>query len=592
MRNRALAVLLLGALLGASTTKSQGQPIAASCFGSDVGAASVDWNGHFTWAQQHSVADVESNLKWKVASVFQCDALADSELFAAFSDLSVVIGHYAPDPACFGGDAGAASTNRGGHYAWASQRPRQQILENLQWKLDGAVRCIGGAQFSSYFADLSVILAHYGGESLRAPVSPVPMSARPAQICFDPHAFNAAAITACTQVIQSGATGDDLETAYYKRGTSYLDAGQVDQAISDLSQALSIDNHDDAALNNRGIAYNDKGQFDKAIADFTLAISLYPKDADAYANRGNVYANEHEYDAAIADYTRAISLDPKDARRFNNRGNVYNAKAEYDKAITDLSQAILLDPQYATAYENRGVAYANKDEYDKAIADYTQAVALDSKYFYAYSNRGIAYNSKGEYDKAIADFTQAISIYPKYEFAYNGRGNSYRDKGQYREAIADYTQAISLDPKFALAYRNRGGAYVASANLAAAANDFMQAISLSPTDAYSVLWLHIARMKQGRSDASELAANRAKLAVAKWPMPLVNFYLGKSTPNVALSAATNEAQRCEAAFYVGEWRLAQRQTAAAGKLFEQAAIICPKNYVELWAARPELSRAH
>lgn len=558
MLHRLLAVLFAITLLGTTAGKLQAQATAATCFGSDAGAASVDWSGHNAWAQQHSASDVESNLEWKVNSVFQCVTVSDRDLFEAFSELSVVIGQYVPSASCFGGDAGAASTDRAGHYAWASQRTRQMILANLLWKVQSAARCVNGARYSSYFADLSVILARYGGASSQSPAQiQTPMPARiPGEGCFDTNASDAAIVSECTSVIQSGITGSPLETAYYRRGTSYLSQGQVDRALADFDQAVSLDPRDENARANRGVAYNERGDYDKAIGELTQALSLDRNDKFAYNNRGNAFAHKGEYDEAIADYDHAISLDPNYVVALNNRGRTYLIKGEYDKAIADLNHAISLNPQYARAYANRGEAY-----------DY-----------------------KGEYDKAIADLNHALSLDPKFTFAYNDRGDVYRNRAQYAEAIADYTQAIALDASSESAYRNRAMAYLATARFDGAANDLTRAVNLAPTDAYAVLWLHIARMKAGARDGSELTANAAKLAPAAWPMPVVKLYLGKSTPEIVLAAATGAPQRCEAAFYVGEWRLAQRQTLPARKLFEQAVAVCPKDYVELWGARTELSR--
>jgi S1-C subfamily serine protease len=156
------------------------------------------------------------------------------------------------------------------------------------------------------------------------------------------------------------------------------------------------------------------GELDQAIVELTAAIALDPKNASAYYNRGIAYRKKGELDKAISDYNKAIELDPKYAWAYNNRGNAYVDKDELDKAISDYNKAIELDPKYPKAYNNRGVAYLKKGELDKAISDYNKAIELDPKYALAYNNRNNAYAKKGEPDKAITDFKKAIELDPKY----------------------------------------------------------------------------------------------------------------------------------------------------------------------------------
>jgi len=301
---------------------------------------------------------------------------------------------------------------------------------------------------------------------------------------------------------------------YYKRGNDYGNKGELDKAIADFTQALTIDPNYAVAYSSRGLAYHYKGELDRAIADFTRAIALnpnlteayyyrglayatkgeldraiedstkaialYPNLTEAYYYRGFAYYTKGELDRAITDFTRAIALNPKLEQAYSNRGAAYKAKGELDKAIADYSQAIALNPKNDSAYNNRGNAYNDKGELDSAIADYTQAIVLNPKLEQAYNNRGIALVARGELDKAIADYTQAIVINPKYDSAYNNRGLAYVAKGEPDRAITDYTQVIALNPKYDSAYSNRGIAYVAKGELDKAIADYTQAIALNP----------------------------------------------------------------------------------------------------------------
>ena len=154
----------------------------------------------------------------------------------------------------------------------------------------------------------------------------------------------------------------------------------------------------------------------------------------------------------------------------------------------------------------------------------------------AYVERGIAYRAKGEYDLAIADYSEALRIDPNDVLSYANRGNAYRAKGQNDLAMADYNQALRIDPNYAIAYHNRGRAFFGLARFTDSGADFGRAL-LDRTEPYAVLWLHIARVRAGEDDSAAFAINAASVDRTKWPAPVVEFFLGKTTAAQTLASA-------------------------------------------------------
>ena len=291
--------------------------------------------------------------------------------------------------------------------------------------------------------------------------------------------------------------------AYDNRAWAHEQLDEWDAVIRDASRALKYKKWY-LPYARIGLAWLNKGDLDKAMANLTKAIELNPKYAIAYNNRGNAWSDKGEYDKAIADYNRAIELKPDYAFAYNNRGNAWDDKGEYDKAIADFTKAIELKPDYAFAYNNRGNAWKHKGEYDRAITDYNKAIELDPGYTAAYVNRALAYESLKKFDLARADYEKALSIPAKYDNgewahktarehlallesgylackkksgdeaiaactrflesedgkkdgkrrarAFFFRGWEYRRKNELEKAIADLERAIDLDPRLRKAY--------------------------------------------------------------------------------------------------------------------------------------------
>ena len=94
------------------------------------------------------------------------------------------------------------------------------------------------------------------------------------------------AITAFDQAITEKT---NLEQAYYFRGVSYLELGELKNAIADETQVIELNPENAAAYYNRALA-------------------------DAYANRGVTRAAMGEKESAIADLEAAANL-------YQNQGN-------------------------------------------------------------------------------------------------------------------------------------------------------------------------------------------------------------------------------------------------------------------------------
>ena len=76
-------------------------------------------------------------------------------------------------------------------------------------------------------------------------------------------------IASCSSVIQSGGgTRETLALAFVDRGSALTMKGDLDGAIQDYGQALSLNPNNFLAFNNRCFAYAGKENFERAIQDF------------------------------------------------------------------------------------------------------------------------------------------------------------------------------------------------------------------------------------------------------------------------------------------------------------------------------------
>lgn len=234
-----------------------------------------------------------------------------------------------------------------------------------------------------------------------------------------------------------------------------------------------------------------------------------------------------------------------------------------------------------------GLLLAGSDAYAAAVED---------------ANSAVIAARDGKYDEAIELFTKAINTdelnLKSRAQAYAYRGVAFAAIGDYEHANDDLNSAVVLGSEYsadAFAYRGyfrmvQGRSSEAAADLAKSANEKVWS--------YNAIWLALARMKAGiaDNDALSLSANAAMLNMAAWPGPVINYLMGKATPE-AVNAAAQQGEParliervCDADFYVAEVALTKNDVATARPLLQRAAEKCPFASFERMGAAAELAR--
>ena len=364
----------------------------------------------------------------------------------------------------------------------------------------------------------------------------------------------------CSAAIDSGRLSNDaLVAALLQRGLAYFNKAQYDRSIQDYNQVLQTDPSNSIAFYSRGLMYVYKGDYDHALPDFNEAIRLNPNFAEAFSNRGDAYTAKGNFDLAFQDYDRAIQINPNLAMAFYGRGNAYNQKADYDRAIKDLDEALRLSPGYALALVARGFAYDRKDDYDRAMQDYNEALRLNPNDSRALVGRGSLYEKKGEYQAAITDLDEALRLNPNDANALFDRGTVHFYLGEFDDAQPDLANLTSYS--------------------------------------YAAIWFYLAQARAGQPAPDKLAANTAKLDLNVWPGPVINLYLGRTTPQSVLAAANStdpkkdREQHCEAYFYLGQKALLDGKLDQAKALFQQALQTHVTSFLEYMGSQAELQRS-
>jgi tetratricopeptide (TPR) repeat protein len=251
-----------------------------------------------------------------------------------------------------------------------------------------------------------------------------------------------------------------------------------------------------------------------------------------------------------------------------------------------VSWAISLHAQPVNLFQ-AGEEARQRGNCEQAIRLYGQLIASKpvmpkSDLANVYDARGDCYFEKGDIGKAVSDYGAAIRLNPKDADAYNLRGWAHFANGEMGQAIADSTAALRLKPNLVYALRNRGRAQLYAGQVKLAVQDFSKAVQLAPKDTAGVLWLAVARARAKQEDRKELEDLASKIDRDKWPAPILDVYLGNSTPEEARSKAaswpdenTRREVACDADVYLGLYALATDDKEEASRSFQSAVENCP-----------------
>lgn len=236
-------------------------------------------------------------------------------------------------------------------------------------------------------------------------------------------------------------------TAFGWRGYLYWRADLYDQAITDLSESISLAPNVAEYWTDRGAAFLWKEHHADALADFDHAIALDADDARTIAFRGETYRQTEQYEEALADFDRALTIDSDDAWALSHRGETYRQIGRCDCALTDFDRAIVLDPDDYWALANRGETYRQMRQCDKALVDFDRAIELSPDKSWILASRGETYQDMHQFDKALTDFDRAIKLAPSASWIIADRAEVRRLMGRYEESLADFNRVRELAPE-------------------------------------------------------------------------------------------------------------------------------------------------
>jgi len=222
-------------------------------------------------------------------------------------------------------------------------------------------------------------------------------------------------------------------------------------------KAIDLDKTNARARYLMAWVYNMQNKIEQAISELNRAISLNPNDDDSYMLLGRVLSAAGRHEEGIELLETTIRLNPlHHADVIYSLGRVYEGAGQYEDAIEAYKKAILRDPNYFPAYQQLSLVYAfqwylqkshDPQILDRALEMAQKAVALDETNSDTRTSLGWVYLNRGQQDQAIEELEKAIMLDPNNYSAYRVMSQVYMIMGKSTESVEIAHKANELTPE-------------------------------------------------------------------------------------------------------------------------------------------------
>lgn len=388
-------------------------------------------------------------------------------------------------------------------------------------------------------------------------------------------------------VAQFGSTKLDQPAANASLQTSLAIAqnslGKAPAAEAALAAALAADPNHVPALMLRARQKVAARDIDGALQTMDGILAKAPESAEAWKLKGDIvlYA-QGKVDDALAAYKKSTEVEPKFVLGHLAVLSILMEKGQLDAASVQLEQIKKLAPKIpATKYAEAQLAYQKQDY--KLARELSQDLLRQSSNNPRYLQlAGAIELQTNALAQAEVYLVRAVQTEPKSLLSQRLLIKTYLQSGQASkalDALKGVTGKDGLDPSF---FALAGEVYLQNGDAKRAEDYFSKALKADPNNVATRTALAMSHLSSGRNDSSafdELESIAKSNSAPNADLALISAHLRRGDYAKALAAVakleSKQPDKPLAASLRGRIQLAQKDTAAARKSFEQALAIDP-----------------
>ena len=350
----------------------------------------------------------------------------------------------------------------------------------------------------------------------------------------------------------------DSMVAYFKRGSVYLDQGELDAALRDLRRATEIDPSALRPLELVGDVNVALGRADRAAEGYEAYVALDEQNARVHYKLGLARYRAGRPGAAVEPLRQALALDPALGEAYYVLGLVERDQHELPAARASLEESVRLSPAGQTASrEALAEVYGLEGDYTRSINQLEALAALEPSRADRLVAVGLAQARAGRADAAVTTLSRAVEHFPEAPQTYAALGHVWLmtartrgDRVALKKAVEALQQAAGRSDATSETFAELGRAWLLAGDSRAAERALRQAVGRLPVPADAYLQLANVTASDGRiQDARDALVKYATLVGDAQPLAdvasrIADFSVRLGEPALALrwfSRAVDEA---------------------------------------------------
>jgi tetratricopeptide (TPR) repeat protein len=277
-------------------------------------------------------------------------------------------------------------------------------------------------------------------------------------------------------------------------GDLLMRLGRTSDAIAVFKKALAIDAHSRFALTSLGYASRAAGDDREAEKYFDLLAHDYPSSYVAFLALGDLYSSRGDYKQAEAEYGRAYALAPQNPLIVS--GGMMAAIEAHDLPLAGVwvhrvSDKMAMFPQVLREKE-RYYTFTGDNQQSADIGREAIKVLPRDREVVVYLGYDLLHLQ--QFAELGALTAQYKDVFPKDADIPLLAGHVYKHDGQLEEALQAFTEAIERDPNMVTAHTNRGFVLNDLHRPRLAKADFEQSLKREPRNAEAHMGLAFAEL--------------------------------------------------------------------------------------------------
>ena len=213
---------------------------------------------------------------------------------------------------------------------------------------------------------------------------------------------------------------------YIERANLLLKQGRVNDAITQVKNALQQNPDNDEALAMYARCFFDKREFDEGIKTTQRAIAINAENPYYYYLLAFGYYRKNVNKLAIENLQKSIQLNPFFCESYGLLSMIFCEEKEFEKALQKANEGLVIDPENITCLNGRSVALNKLKRIDDAVETMQYALAQDPDNDFTHSTVGWNYLEKGKHKIAATHFREALRINPNNHHARRGLKESLK----------------------------------------------------------------------------------------------------------------------------------------------------------------------